>query len=215
MVNGTPARKASQSIFATDEVIAKPAHGYVSRGGLKLEKGLAHFAYPIADKIAVDIGASTGGFSDVLLQNGAHHVYAVDVGHDQLHEKLVGDARVSNMQGMNARHLTADVFATKPEVLVCDASFISLKLVLEAVLPLMADDAVLLALIKPQFEVGKANLGKNGVVSDENLRADICTQISDWLSAHPSGWRVDGVVESPITGPQGNVEYIIGATRKA
>lgn len=214
VINGAAARKASQSVMADDVITATPAHAFVSRGGLKLEKGLAHFGYSARDKVAVDIGASTGGFSDVLLQNRAAHVYAVDVGHDQLHEKLRADARVVDMAGVNARHLTAREFDQPLEVLVCDASFISLTLVLEAVLPLIGQGGWMLALIKPQFEVGKKNLGKNGVVTDGALRDEACARIENWLAAHSSGWAIDGIIESPITGPQGNIEFLLGARKK-
>lgn len=212
-VNGVAARKSSQMVSPRDEIIAAPAHGYVSRGGLKLERGLAHYAYPIEGKTVIDIGASTGGFSDVALQNGAAHILAVDVGRDQLHKKLKTDARVTNFEGLNARHITPDTFDTNIEALVCDVSFISLELALDSVLNLIVPGGWALALIKPQFEAGKSNLGKNGVVSDPDMHAKICARIEAWLSAHPSGWDVDGIIESPIKGPQGNVEFLIGARK--
>lgn len=213
-VNGAQARKAAQSVSPRDKITAQEAHDYVSRGGVKLAHALAHFALSAQDKTALDIGASTGGFTDVLLQHGAAHVYAVDVGHDQLHEKLRRDARVSNHEGVNARHLTATMFDSQPDVLVCDASFISLKLVLEAALGLVASGGWLVALVKPQFEVGKDNLGKNGVVTDAGLRDAVCADVTGWLDGHATGWRVTGLIESPITGPQGNVEFLISAQKK-
>jgi 23S rRNA (cytidine1920-2'-O)/16S rRNA (cytidine1409-2'-O)-methyltransferase len=213
-VNGMAARKAAQSVVPSDAIVAQEAHDYVSRGGVKLAYALAHFNLCVRDKTALDIGASTGGFSDVLVQQGAARVYAVDVGRDQLHEKLRQNPRISNHEGVNARYLTADLFDRQPEVLVCDASFISLKLVLEAALGLIAPTGWLVALVKPQFEVGKENLGKNGVVTDEGLRAKVCADIENWINTHETGWRVHGLVESPITGPQGNVEFLINAQKK-
>lgn len=213
-VNGVAARKASQSIFAEDKITAQAAHGFVSRGGVKLEKGLAHFAYPVADKVIVDVGASTGGFCDVLLQNGAAHVFALDVGHGQLHEKIIANARITNLEKHNAREAQADWFDRPLEALVCDVSFISLKLALDNLLHLISEDGWVVMLIKPQFEVGKSALGKNGVVSDARLRQKTCEDIIAWLSAHEAGWQVDGVIESPITGPQGNVEFLLGAQKR-
>lgn len=213
-VNGEPARKAAQSVTADDEITAAPAHAFVSRGGVKLAHALGVFDLPVRGKTALDIGASTGGFSDVLLQNGAAHVYAVDVGQDQLHPKLCADARVTNIQNTNARNLKADMFADPIDVLVCDASFISLKLVLPPALALVASGGRMVALIKPQFEVGRTRLGKNGVVSDAALREQICDDISAWLAAHPSGWRVGDIAESPIHGPQGNIEYLLLAEKQ-
>lgn len=213
-VNGDAARKASQNISTDDKIEAQAAHGYVSRGGLKLEKGFAHFSYPTAGRIAVDVGASTGGFSDVLLQNGVAHIYALDVGHGQLHDKIAAHARVTNLEKHNARAADADWFDRPLNALVCDVSFISLKLALDNLLHLMADGAWAVMLVKPQFEVGKAALGKNGVVSDAALRQNVCDDIAAWVAAHAAGWRVDGIIESPITGPQGNVEFLLGAQKK-
>ena len=213
-VNGIAARKASQSISADDTIAAQPAHGFVSRGGLKLEKGLKHFGYPVAEKVIVDVGASTGGFSDVLLQNGVGHIYALDVGHGQLHDKIAANARVSNLEKHNAREAVADWFDGAPHALVCDVSFISLKLALDNLLHLITDGGWAIMLVKPQFEVGKAALGKNGVVSDAALRQSVCDEIAAWLNAHEAGWQVDGIIESPITGPQGNVEFLLGAQKR-
>ena len=212
-INGTPARKVSQSISADDAITAQAAHGFVSRGGLKLEKGLKHFAYPVEGLSAVDVGASTGGFSDVLLQNNISYLYALDVGHGQLHERIAADARVSKLEKHNARDAVADWFDRPLDALVCDVSFISLKLALDNLLHLINDGGWALMLVKPQFEVGKAALGKNGVVSDAALRQSVCDDIVTWLNAHSAGWQVDGVIESPITGPRGNVEYLLGAQK--
>ena len=213
-VNGERARKASQSVSAEDRIEGEAAHGYVSRGGLKLAHGLAHFGYAADGLTCLDVGASTGGFTDVLLQNRAAFVYALDVGHGQLHASLAGDARVCDLAGTNARHIAADLFDRPLDALVSDVSFISLELALDAALPLIRPHGWLIALIKPQFEVGRSGLGKNGVVSDPAQRQAACTKIENWLGAHASGWLVDGLVESPITGPQGNVEYLIGARRR-
>lgn len=183
---------------------------WVSRGGLKLVRGLDAFAIDPAGKICLDIGASTGGFTDVLLARGAARVYAVDVGHGQLAWKLRQDARVVVLERTNARHLTREQVPEPVDLVVCDASFIGLETVLPAALALVAEDAALVALIKPQFEVGKGRVGKGGVVRDPALHREVCERISAWLAARP-GWTVIGIEESPITGPEGNREFLIGA----
>ena len=212
-VNGTPARKPAQIISVTDDIKAGAAHAFVSRGGVKLQAALAHFEYPVADKTIIDVGASTGGFTDVLLRHGAAYVFAVDVGQDQLHDSLKHDRRVKNMQKTNARHADAAWFDRPLDALVCDVSFISVKLALKTALDLIEPQGWALMLIKPQFEVGRDHLGKNGVVSDAAARARACADVRDWLAAHPAGWHVDGLIESPITGPQGNIEYLLAARR--
>jgi 23S rRNA (cytidine1920-2'-O)/16S rRNA (cytidine1409-2'-O)-methyltransferase len=212
-VNGIPAKKAAMTVSPDDIIEAEAAHDFVSRGALKLQKGLAHFAYPVSDGIYADIGASTGGFTDVLLRHAAALVYAVDVGQDQLHERLRGDARVKNMAGINARYLSATDFDRPLSGLVCDVSFISHTKALAALAPSLPPNAWAIALIKPQFELDKAALGKNGVVSDADLRLAVCDDVRSWWQAQ--GWRVDDIIESPITGPQGNVEYLIGARKDA
>ncbi len=184
-------------------------HPWVSRGGLKLAHGLDRFAIDVAGKICLDVGASTGGFTDVLLTRGAARVYAVDVGHGQLAWKLRQDARVVVLERTNARHLTAEAIPEPVDIVVCDASFIGLETVLPAALALVADGACIVALIKPQFEVGKGRVGKGGVVRDPALHAEVCARIADWLAAQP-GWSVLGIEESPITGPEGNKEFLIG-----
>ena len=212
-VNGQTVLKAAAMVAADDIIEAQPAHDFVSRGGLKLDKALAHFDYLVADGVFADIGASTGGFTDVLLKADAAYVYAVDVGRDQLHPRLVRDARVKNMQETNARNLAAGDFDHALSGFVCDVSFINLEKALAALMPLMPANSWAIALIKPQFEVGKSALGKNGVVTDAALRGRVCDAVqADWQA---KGWRVDGVIESPITGPQGNVEYLIGARKSA
>jgi 23S rRNA (cytidine1920-2'-O)/16S rRNA (cytidine1409-2'-O)-methyltransferase len=188
-------------------------HPWVSRGGIKLAHALDHFAIAAENAAALDIGASTGGFTDVLLARGARRVYAVDVGHGQLAWKLRQDPRVVVLERRNARHLTRDDIPEPPDLIVCDASFISLTIVLPAALALAAPEARLVALIKPQFEVGKGRVGKGGVVRDPALHREVCEHIAAWLAAQP-GWEVVGLTESPIRGPEGNVEFLIHARRR-
>ncbi len=189
-------------------------HPWVSRGGLKLAAALEQFEIVPAGLTCLDVGASTGGFTDVLLAGGAAKVYAVDVGHGQLAWKLRQDERVIVLERRNARHLTREQVSEAIDLLVCDASFIGLRTVLPAPLALTAPGARLVALIKPQFEVGKARVGKGGVVRDPALHEEVCATIRDWLAAQP-GWQVLGITESPITGPEGNKEFLIAATRAA
>jgi len=189
-------------------------HPWVSRGGVKLAHALDHFAIDPAGAVALDIGASTGGFTDVLLSRGAERVYAVDVGHGQLAWTLRHDPRVVVRERCNARYLTLAEVPEPPDLIVCDASFIGLETVLPAALGLAAPAARLVALIKPQFEVGPARVGKGGVVRDPALHREVCERIVAWLAAQP-GWQVDGVVESPLRGPEGNVEFLVAARRSA
>ena len=188
-------------------------HPWVSRGGLKLVGALEHFAIDPAGLVALDIGASTGGFTDVLLARGARRVYAVDVGHGQLAWKLRQDPKVAVLERTNARHLSAEHVPEPVDLVVCDASFIGLETVLPAPLALAAPGARLIALIKPQFEVGKGRVGKGGVVRDPALHEEVCRRIEAWLNARPS-WRVVGTTDSPITGAEGNREFLIAAERK-
>jgi 23S rRNA (cytidine1920-2'-O)/16S rRNA (cytidine1409-2'-O)-methyltransferase len=183
-------------------------HPWVSRGGLKLVEALDRFAIDPAGTVAIDVGASTGGFTDVLLTRGAARVYAVDVGHGQLAWKLRSDPRVVVLERTNARYLTAEQIPEPADMVVCDASFIGLETVLPAAMGLVRDGGVLVALIKPQFEVGKGRVGKGGVVREPELHAEVCDRISSWLAGLP-GWRVEGLCESPITGPEGNKEFLI------
>jgi len=185
-------------------------HPYVSRGGVKLAHALDHFVIDPAGAVALDIGASTGGFTDVLLRRGAAKIFAVDVGHGQLDWRLRQDARVVVRERCNARHLTRSEIPEALDLIVCDASFIGLETVLPAALALAAPGAALIALIKPQFEVGKGRVGKGGVVRDPALHEEVCARIAAWLAALP-GWTVLGVTESPIRGPEGNVEFLIAA----
>jgi 23S rRNA (cytidine1920-2'-O)/16S rRNA (cytidine1409-2'-O)-methyltransferase len=184
-------------------------HPWVSRGGLKLVKGLDHFGIDPAGLTGLDVGASTGGFTDVLLNRGAAKVYAVDVGHGQLAWSLRQDPRVVVLERTNARHLDRALIPDPVGIIVCDASFIGLETVLPAALGLAAPGAWVVALIKPQFEVGPDRVGKGGVVRDPELHREVCDRIAAWLAARP-GWQVLGVTESPITGPEGNVEFLIG-----
>ncbi len=201
--------KAGQSV-ATDvalEVRGQP-HPYVSRGGLKLEKAIEHFNIPIVGRIALDVGSSTGGFTDCLLQRGAAKVYAVDVGTNQLAWKLRSDPRVVSMEKTNMRNVMRMQIPEPVDLIVCDASFIGLRTVLPAALALAAPAAHLAALIKPQFEVGKGRVGKGGIVREPELHTEVVETISSWL-AEQQGWRVLGVTESPITGAEGNKEFLI------
>ncbi len=187
-------------------------HPWVSRGGVKLAHALAHFGLSPAGKVALDVGASTGGFTHVLLHHGASRVFAVDVGHGQLAWSLRNDPRVVVMERVNARYLEAGQLDTAPEVLVCDASFIGLGTVLPQPLSLCAPGAWAVALIKPQFEVGPA-VAKGGVVRDAAVHRAVCQRVSDWWAGIP-GWRVLGVEPSPLLGPEGNREFLIAAVRE-
>ena len=189
-------------------------HPWVSRGGLKLAHGLAHFGLDATGRVALDIGASTGGFTDVLLHHGARHVYAVDVGHGQLDWKLRNDPRVTVLERTNARRLTREIIPESIDAIVCDAAFIGLRVVLPAGLALAAPGAFACALIKPQFDAGPDQVGKGGVVRDPAVHASVCAGIEGWWAALP-GWHVLGVTESPVTGPEGNHEFLIGALYRA
>jgi 23S rRNA (cytidine1920-2'-O)/16S rRNA (cytidine1409-2'-O)-methyltransferase len=186
-------------------------HPWVSRGGLKLAHGLAHFGFSPAGRICLDVGASTGGFTDVLLAHGAAKVHAVDVGHGQLAWKLRCDDRVVVHEKTNARYLDRSAVPDPIEALVCDASFIGLATVLPAPLALCVAGAWAIVLIKPQFEAGAAAVGGKGVVRDPAVHQAVCERVVHWWSGLP-GWTVAGVVESPITGPEGNKEFLLGAT---
>ncbi len=186
-------------------------HPWVSRGGIKLAHALDHFALDPTGVVAMDVGSSTGGFTDVMLSRGASRVYAVDSGTNQLAWKLRVDPRVTVMEQTSARTLTRALVPDPPSWVVCDASFIGLAKVLDAPLRLAADHCTLIALIKPQFEVGRGEVGKGGVVRDAALHARVCGEVREWLEA--GGWTVRGIMQSPITGPEGNVEFLIAAHR--
>jgi 23S rRNA (cytidine1920-2'-O)/16S rRNA (cytidine1409-2'-O)-methyltransferase len=206
--------KAGASVAADQPLEVRGAeHPWVSRGGIKLAHALDHFAIDPAGMTALDVGASTGGFSDVLLTRGAARVYAVDVGHGQLAWKLRNDKRVVVLEKTNARHLTRAQIPEPIDLVVCDASFIGLETVLPAALALARPGAFLVALIKPQFEVGPERVGKGGVVRDPALHREVCERIAAWLPTR--GWTVDGVTESPIRGPEGNIEFLITAVHSA
>ena len=187
-------------------------HPWVSRGGVKLASALDHFRITIDGHVALDIGASTGGFTEVLLSRGARRVYAVDVGHGQLAWKLRQDPRVVVHERLNARHLTSADIPEPVDVITCDASFIGLSTVLPAPLALAAREAQLVALVKPQFEAGPAHVGKRGVVRDPAVHREVCERVAAWVAAQP-GWSVVGIVESPILGPEGNREFLLYARR--
>ncbi len=187
-------------------------HPWVSRGGLKLDHGLATFGLSPAGRICLDVGASTGGFTDVLLTRGATRVHAVDVGHGQLAWKIRSDPRVVVHERCNARYLDTATIPDPIAALVCDASFIGLATILPAPLALCTRDAWAVALIKPQFEAGAALVGPKGVVRDPAVHQAVCDRVVAWWQALP-GWQVLGVTESPITGPEGNREFLIGAVR--
>jgi len=186
-------------------------HPWVSRGGIKLAHALDHFGLDPAGATAMDIGSSTGGFTDVLLSRGAGHVFAVDSGTNQLAWKLRQDPRVTVLEQTSARVLTERMIDRPCDWVVCDASFISLAKVLDVPLRLAAPRCQLVALIKPQFEVGRGEVGKGGVVRDPALHQRVCDEVRDWLEA--AGWAVQGIVESPIRGPEGNIEFLIAARR--
>ena len=185
-------------------------HPWVSRGGLKLDHALRHFRLSPAGLVCLDVGASTGGFTHVLLHHGAAKVHAVDVGHGQLAWSLRGDPRVVVHERTNARYLTAEQIPDPVQSLVCDASFIGLSTLLPAPLALCAPGAWAVALIKPQFEAGPGAVGGKGVVRDAGVHRAVCARVQEWWAALP-GWTVLGVTESPITGPEGNREFLIGA----
>ena len=186
-------------------------HPWVSRGGIKLDHGLTHFGFDVTSLVALDVGSSTGGFTDVLLFRGASKVYAVDVGTNQLAWKLRQDPRVVVHEQTNARTLNGNIIPEPVDIVVCDASFISLAKVLAASLKLARAGAMLVALIKPQFEAGREEVGKGGVVRDPEVHARVCAEARTWVESE--GWNVLGVTPSPITGPEGNVEFLLGAVK--
>ncbi|GAB4532820.1 MAG: TlyA family rRNA (cytidine-2'-O)-methyltransferase [Parvularculaceae bacterium] len=212
-VDGSVAAKPAADIPDTAQIeIEGPAHPYVSRGGVKLAAALDAFSLDPAGRVCLDLGASTGGFTEVLLRRGAARVYAVDVGAAQLHARIAADPRVVNLEKTHARDLTPAVIPTPPSLIVCDVSFISLKKALPPALALAAPEAALVALVKPQFEVGPAHVGRGGVVRDAQIAQDACDGIARWLAGR--GWAVTGAIDSPILGGEGNREFLIGARRR-
>ncbi|WIW87560.1 TlyA family RNA methyltransferase [Sphingobium sp. V4] len=202
--------KAGQQVpEGTDLDVRGRDHPWVSRGGIKLAHGLEQFAIDVTGMVAIDVGSSTGGFTDVLLTHGAAKVYAVDSGTNQLAWKLRSDDRVIVHEQTSARILTDAHIAGPVDIIVCDASFISLAKVLERPMTFARAGAHLLALVKPQFEARREEVGKNGVVRDPAVHERVCAEVRDWVSSQ--GWTVEGVTQSPITGPQGNVEFLIHA----
>jgi 23S rRNA (cytidine1920-2'-O)/16S rRNA (cytidine1409-2'-O)-methyltransferase len=208
--NGATVRKASEEVARNAAIEASPAHPYVSRGGVKLEAALDHFGIDPKGRACLDVGASTGGFTQVLIARGALRVYAVDVGKAQLHAALRGRPEIVSLEETDIRKLSASVFAEAPSLVTIDVSFISLKQVLPAVSALAAPAATLVALIKPQFEAGRERV-KKGVVRDAAVHQAVCDDIAAFIAA--LGWRVSGVIPSPIAGGDGNVEFLLGATR--
>lgn len=192
--------------------VRRPPHPWVSRGGAKLDHGLRRFAIDVEGRTALDIGASTGGFTDVLLQRGARRVFAVDVGYGQLHWRLRTDPRVVVLDRTNARDLDRATVPDALDVVVCDASFIGLESVLPAALSLTAPGARLCALVKPQFEVARGDVGEGGVVTDPDLHEAVCRRIGSWLASRP-GWRLLGTERSPLTGAAGNAEFLVAGAR--
>ncbi len=216
------------AVFAGDRRVAKAGdliaedaelsvkgrdHPWVSRGGVKLDHGLTHFELDVTGAVGLDVGSSTGGFTDVLLTRGAAKIYAVDVGTNQLAWKLRSDERVIVHEQTNARTLDRDIVPEAVDVIVCDASFIALAKVLDAALDLARPGASLVALVKPQFEAGREEVGKGGVVRDPAVHNRVCADAAAWIESR--GWRVLGVTPSPITGPEGNVEFLLGAIKRA
>lgn len=209
-VEGAVVTEPSALVSETMLVALAGGSNYVSRGAVKLETGLDAFGFDATDRVALDVGASTGGFTEVLLARGARKVYAVDVGHGQLHEKIRSEPRVVSLERCDARSLTREEIPEPVQAIVADVSFISLAKALPAPLVLASPGAWLVALIKPQFEAGPQAIGKGGIVRDPNVREAAAAGVSDWLAAQ-RGWRVTGVVASPIEGGSGNQEFLLGA----
>ncbi len=214
------------AVFSGEKKLAKPGdmlaenaplevrgkdHPWVSRGGIKLDHGLTNFGFDVTGMIALDVGSSTGGFTDVLLSRGVAKVYAVDVGTNQLAWKLRQDLRVVVLEQTNARNLTSEQVPEPVDIVVCDASFIGLAKVIEAPLKLAKPGAKLVALVKPQFEAGREEVGKGGVVRDPAVHERVCAAAAEWVEGQ--GWTVLGITQSPITGPEGNVEFLLGAQK--
>jgi 23S rRNA (cytidine1920-2'-O)/16S rRNA (cytidine1409-2'-O)-methyltransferase len=208
-VNGEPARKPSQTIAESAELHTEDqAKAYVSRAALKLIVALDHFNIPVKGRRCLDLGASTGGFTQVLIERGASHVIAIEVGHGQM---VLNDARIDLREGVNARDLTREDVPEDISLIVCDVSFIPLSIAMAPAMELAAEGAHLVALIKPQFEVGREAIGKGGLVKDEALHQQVCTSVSGFITK--LGWRVLGIIPSPMAGGDGNAEFLIAALK--
>lgn len=213
IVNGETADKPSATVSLEARItVDDPGLGYVSRGAQKLLAALDHFGYSPDDRVALDIGASTGGFTEVLLERGARRVVSVDVGHGQLDDSLRGNPRVANLENTDARQLTAAIVGGRVDAVTADVSFISLRLVLPPALALAAGNAWGVFLVKPQFEVGRGHVGKGGIVRDRTAAEHAAAEVSRFISTE-IGWIVDGTIDSPIVGGDGNREFLIGARR--
>lgn len=210
-VNGRTATKASAKVSEKDDVQAEAEHPWVSRGGMKLAHALEVFDVDPTDQVCLDVGASTGGFTQVLITNGAARVYAVDVGRDQLHHSLRDNFKIVSMEATDARGLTSELFQPIPTLIVCDASFISAGKVLETPLRLVEAGAVLITLVKPQFEVGKDHIGRGGLVKDRRVAEQSLKSFADWLSAQ--GWAILATDISPVKGGDGNTEFLLYARK--
>lgn len=211
-IDGRPARAASQSVSNEAVITFVEAHRFVGRAALKLDHALTLWPVVVEGRGVVDVGASTGGFTEVCLERGAAHVWAVDVGQGQLHPRIAADPRVTNLEKTDARELTPELIPEAPALIVCDASFIGLSKVLPVALALAAPGADLVTLVKPQFEMDtRADVGRGGVVKDEAARQAALTRAADWIASR--GWTVQATAESPITGGDGNVEYLLWAKR--
>jgi 23S rRNA (cytidine1920-2'-O)/16S rRNA (cytidine1409-2'-O)-methyltransferase len=210
-VDGVKAEKPSLTVSPQMRLeISDPVIGYVSRAALKLVAALDHFGYSAEVIAALDIGASTGGFCEVLLKRGARRVFALDVGHDQLHPKLATDPRVANLEGINARNLEAGAIGEPIQAITADVSFISLKLALPPALTLAKEGAWGIFLVKPQFEIGRDQIGKGGIVRNHEAGRGTAEAVAEWIEKD-MGWSVDGIIDSPIAGGDGNHEYLLGA----
>ncbi len=213
IVEGAPAKTASQPVAEDADIVFVEAHRFVGRAALKLDHALTLWPVPVEGRIVLDVGASTGGFTEVCLERGAARVFAVDVGQGQLHPRLAADPRVVALEKTDARDLTSDLIPDAPGLIVCDASFIGLAKVLPAALSLAAPDADLITLVKPQFEMERrADVGRGGVVKDVEARTAALDRVSAWLAGE--GWAVQATTESPIAGGDGNVEFLLWAKRR-
>ncbi len=212
LVNGQPARKPSQGVFDVDVLrVNDVAQNYVSRAAVKLLHGLDHFKISVEGRQALDIGASTGGFTQVLLQRGASHVTAIEVGHSQMVKEIFADPRVTLHEGLNARDLSREHVDENVSLIVCDVSFIPLKLAIIPALDLVQKGAELVALIKPQFEVGREHVGRGGMVTDTIQHVRVCDEVSAFLAAQD--WSVHGIISSPVDGGDGNAEFLVAAVK--